>query len=251
MPQYSGAAWTCTALTVDNVGAMIPAAPSHLRIGPEYRFPGMRRLAWNMASLGGVASFVVYQSDFPITDGNKADARRKVTPTLYAAVDLFPNTGIQHFRVEAQNVLGESGPLSPEITVDTTSGLAYIGDYDGAFVFGLYAVPAVPGATTVRVSDPFLEYTRWAWSPDGLHLGYSSLQATYSGIHVVPATGGTPVRVDDSSAGSLWRILLVLVSRRQQDRLSSQPHGPRGLVAALDGAGYRGLRCPGERPGDH
>ena len=79
----------------------------------------------HVPSFAGIGAFVVYHADFPITAGNKSSARRRVSGEPFAAVDVCPGSGSQHFRVEAQNVLGEPGPLSDELVIDTTSRLAY------------------------------------------------------------------------------------------------------------------------------
>jgi hypothetical protein len=188
-------------LTVDNIEGPIPAAPELLRLGPNPSAPGKRRLAWNMPSLAGVASFVVYQADFAITDLNKAGAHKVFSGTLHAAVDVYAGSGLQRFRVGAQNVLGEAGPLSAELVIDTTSRLAYHANQDTELSFELYVVPATGGGAT-KVNDPLVAGGNvtddFEWSPDGSRLAYNADQDTDSSfeLYVVPAKGGGATKVN-------------------------------------------------------
>jgi Tol biopolymer transport system component len=159
-----------------------------------------------MESLGGVASFVVYQAGFPIDDGNKATAQRQVATSLHAPVDLFPGSGVQHFRVEAVNVLGEAGPLSDELAIDTTSRIGYIADHDAENDFAIHTMLAVPGAVRTEVSPSSLDWHKWSFSPDGRHIAYApdeSPEVSY-GLYVVPATGGTSIPILDPAIGIFW-----------------------------------------------
>lgn len=189
-------------LAVDNIQAPLPPAPERPRLEGEPRFPGMRRLAWGMPSFSGVGAFAIYQAGFPITDGNKGGALRTVSAGPFVAVNVFPASGLQHFRVEAMNVLGDAGPLSPELVIDTTSRLAYLADQRADAVDELFVAPASGGgATVVSPSSPLptADVERFAWSPDGSRLAYRADQDVDEvfELYVVSADGGSATKVND------------------------------------------------------
>jgi Tol biopolymer transport system component len=212
LPALNGSQLTGVTVQVHNITAAVPAAPFNLHLRPGPDGPSSPLLSWSMGSLAGVASFVAYQSGAPITESNKALATPRVSGELQVPVSLFPGSGVQRFRVEARNVLGQAGPLSVELAVDTAFRLAYRADQDIDNAIELYVVAGTGGGTT-KVNHPPLASGRtvkeFAWSPDGSRLAYRANQDAFerTDLHVAAASGGAAIKVSELPLENLREVL--------------------------------------------
>jgi Tol biopolymer transport system component len=199
------------------IDSTAPVAPDSLyftaQAGPLSQFD----FHWNMPA-GGVAIsyFILYQSSVDITlFKSRASMEAVAAASRQTEVTIRPNSGIRYFAISAVSYTGKEGPLSNQLTVDTTSRLAIVSDVAVTGIRQLQVVSAGGGTlgspldctpfgscNLTNTNAPFngQNVESAFWSPDARQLAYvADLDGTANisdELFVVAADGSSaPVKV--------------------------------------------------------